>query len=802
MLRLIHLQALVLVATAQAGLESSDPFAEQVRPLLERRCTPCHETEDPAGDLDLERFRTLADAVAEPLLWRAVSARMAAGEMPPALVRERPTAQELATVTAWVEVAFGPPAAGTSPPSSGRTTLRRLNRLELRHALQDLFGVDTPTAELLPADGVSHGFDVIGDALSLSPILLEKCFDLAEAVAAEAVPREANVGENARRVVALDLTLGENNDYAEWSESVNLYSNGQVTATFDVARGGEYLVRVAAAAQQAGPDPARLQLSMDGDRLDRHDVLAPVRSPEVYESRVRLRPGERVIAAAFVNDYYDEDSPDRERRDRNLFVSWLELVGPIGVDARTPFEARWLEGEGEWSAHGVLTSVAPLVWRGPVAAELVDELEKLAPEGSSERDKLRAALIGLMASPRFLFRVEPEPASGPRPLEPHELATRLAAFLWASVPDETGLQRAVRGDLVTNAGLDSEVARMLDDPRASRLARGFARSWLQLGRLEASQPDPRRFPDFDDELREAMFAETELFFEAVLREERPISTLIVADFTFANGRLAEHYGIIGVEGTTLRRVPVPAHLRARRGGLLGQASVLTASSFPARSSPVLRGKWVLEALLATPPPPPPPGVGTLAEAGEAITAATVRERLEQHRRDPACAACHAPMDGLGFALENFDATGGWRDRDGDTPIDTRAELPGTAPFEGLEGLRHELLSRTEFRDGLARHLLVYALGRGLAPADEADLRATLAGLPRDPTLRELIQSITSMESFLTRFPEPLAPRPSESATAPPASTEPTEAARPPSSVEAPGTPSERHDALPQENPHR
>jgi len=730
-----------------------DVFQEQVRPVLVERCTTCHETEDPAGELNLERFQTLEQALAEPGVWKAVARQLAAGDMPPALVRERPTETELSAVTAWIEAHFGPQVPSDASPMAGRTTLRRLNRFELRHALQDLFGLDAPTESVLPADGVSHGFDVIGDSLSISPILLEKCFDLAESIADEALPRAAAATGEARRVEAANLLLGENNAFAEWAQSVSLYSNGEVSANFDVPRAGEYTVRVGAWAQQAGPDPARLVVAVDRERLERFDVLAPREAPVPYESRVRLRAGERVLSAAFVNDYYDEDHPDRDQRDRNLYVTWIELVGPLGVDPRTPFETRWLPDGEDWTARDVLETLAPVIWRGPVDRRRVDELAKLAPKGSSERDRLRAALIGLLVSPRFLFRVEPEPEGGARPLAAHELTTRLAAFLWASVPDERALEAARSGALDTADGLRHEVERLLEDPRASRLAHGFARSWLQLGRLEASQPDPQRYPDFDEELREAMLAESELFFEAVLREDRPLSTLLGADFTFANARLAEHYGLVGVEGTALRRVPIPAHLRGRRGGLLGQAGVLTASSFPTRSSPVLRGKWVLESLLATPPPPPPPGVGTLAEAGEAITAATVRERLEQHRRDPACAACHAPMDGLGFALENFDATGAWRDRDGGAPIDTRAELPGSEPFQGVAGLRQELLGDARVRDGLARHLMVYALGRGLAPADVAQLEALLFEMPADPTLRQLILGITSLEAFRTRYPD-------------------------------------------------
>jgi len=745
----------ILLGLSPAAVAGDDTFLGEVLPVLEEHCVHCHAEPDPAGQLDLERFTDAAAARDEPRTWARVRAALAEGAMPPESVRRRPAPDELAAVLGWIEATFQDLSTPQAAPP-GRTTLRRLNRAEYRWAVLDLFGVDYPTDEHFPADGVSLGFDVIGETLSLAPVQLERLLAAAEHVAERALPTSPTEQVPVQRFEPGDFEAAEHHKVLRSRSLFAMYANGKSTIPCTVERGGEYLLRATATAKQAGRHPARLVLSVDRKRLGRLDVEAVFPEPEDYEMRLELDPGEHELGLAFINDFKDEEREESEGRDRNLYVASVELVGPLDALEATPFQQRFFPSTMEdelGAARRALARLAPLVWRRPVDVAELDELLALAPEVASERERLRTALVALLVSPHFLFRVEPEPVAGERSLTGHELATRLAAFLWSSVPDEELLARAAEGGLRDSAGLRKEVRRMLRDARASRLAQGFASGWLQLERQETSRPDPARFPRFDSGLWRAMRQETELFFEALLRESRPVSELLGSDFTFANERLAEHYGLDGVRGTHMRRVAVPAHLRARRGGLLGQAAVLTATSHATRTSPVLRGKWVLEVLLATPPPPPPPGVDALEDDGDATPHTSLRERLLRHREDPACAVCHAPMDGLGFALENYDATGAWRESDGDFPVDALAELPGEEPFEGPGGLRALLLRDGALLGGLARHLATYALGRALATGDREQLTRLLRDLPPDPTLEELVAAVCELSAFRTRRAE-------------------------------------------------
>lgn len=739
----------ILLGLGPAALAGDEAFLEEVLPVLEEHCIHCHADEEPAGELDLERLTDPATAQGESRTWALVRQAITDGAMPPESVRSRPAPEELTAVLHWIEASFPDLTAPQAAPP-GRTTLRRLNRSEYRWAVLDLFGVDYPTDEHFPADGVSLGFDVIGETLSLAPVQLERLLAAAEHVADRALPASTTEQVPVQRFGPGDFEAADHHKVLSARPLFAMYANGKSTIPCTVERGGEYLLRATATAKQAGRHPARLVLSVDRKRLGRLDVEAVFPEPADYEVRLELDPGEHELGLAFINDYKEEE------RDRNLFVARVELVGPLDALEATPFQRRFFPTDLEEEPGGArraLERLAPLVWRRPVDAQELHELTGIAPEVAPERERLRTALVALLVSPHFLFRVEPEPEAGERPLDGHELATRLAAFLWSSVPDEELLARAAEGGLRDPEALRTEVRRMLRDARASRLAQGFASGWLQLERQEASRPDPARFPRFDPGLWRAMRQETELFFEALLREGRPVSELLGSDFTFANERLAEHYGLDGVRGTHMRRVGVPADLRARRGGLLGQAAVLTATSHATRTSPVLRGKWVLEVLLATPPPAPPPGVDALEDDGDATPRTSLRERLLRHREDPACAVCHAPMDGLGFALENYDATGAWRESDGEFPVDARAELPGEEPFEGPGGLRALLLRDGAFLGGLARHLATYALGRALATGDREQLTRRLRELPPDPTLEELVAAVCELSAFRTRRAE-------------------------------------------------
>ncbi len=458
-------------------------------------------------------------------------------------------------------------------------------------------------------------------------------------------------------------------------------------------------------------------------------------------------------------DYRREQDIDR----RLLYIDYLEVRGPFDAEpaplpethtrlvACNPAEA----AEQQRCAKTILSRLARRAFRRPASAAEVDRLAgfvKLATDqGAPFEEGLQVALQALLVSPHFLFRIErdPEPGESVRRIDDYELATRLSYFLWSSMPDDELLAAAGRGELRSTKGVLAQTRRMLADPKARELAVNFAGQWLQLRNLERVSPDPDLFPEFDEELRRAMRAESELFFEDMLAEDRNILDFLTADFTYVNERLARHYGIEGVTGPEFRKVKVDGN---RRGGLLSQAGVLTVSSYPTRTSPVLRGLWVLENILDSPPPPPPPGVPTFDESTVGKDA-SLREQLEQHRADPSCAVCHDRMDTLGFGLENYDPIGRWRTEAGAFPVDSSGELPGGRKFEQPLELK-SILRDTEgdrFARALTEKLLTYALGRGLERFDTPTVKRIQAGLAADGyRFSALISGIVTSDPFLKR----------------------------------------------------
>jgi hypothetical protein len=424
----------------------------------------------------------------------------------------------------------------------------------------------------------------------------------------------------------------------------------------------------------------------------------------------------------------------------------------VGIAIPSEFQRRLMAGERDLPP--LVRELAERAWRRPLEADEVERLLALTPPNASREEALQTVLVALLASPRFLFRVERDPPGAEpgsrRDLDGFELATRLSYFLWSSMPDEELFDAARAGRLRDPRGLEAEACRMLRDARAGELARNFAGQWLQLRTLERVEPDRQRFPHFDDELRAAMRAESEMLFEAVLREERPVSELVDPNFTFLNERLARHYGIDGVEGPTLRRVHLDPAQREVRGGLLEQASVLTVTSNPTRTSPVKRGKWILETLLGSAPLAPLPGVDTLDDSPAAVKSASLRERLAQHRANPSCAACHERMDDLGFALENFDPTGRWRTEAGGFAVDSSGVLDDGTVIAGPAELERWLAHDPALARCLATKLATFALGRGMRPEDEPALDALAAELGPDPTLTELILAVVRLDAFRRR----------------------------------------------------
>jgi cytochrome c553 len=738
---LLALLAPVLAAQGATATEAARFFATW--------CVSCHAGERPSGGLDLSRPDGLADAT-----FQETARRLRKGTMPPKDAAQPPK-DEIVAFLALLDARAG----AASRPGPGRVTLRRLSKYEYRCSIRDLFGLDAPTGDF-PVDDSGYGFDNVADVLTVTPLLFEKYAAAAEKIAAEAILCEDPDRPPRPRVTGRRMASELPPSFREAARV--LFKNGRMHTEIEAPRAGEYVLRVRAWADQAGPEAAKMTFGIDGAQdggTARREVEVPATkdAPEEYELRARVRRGTRRIAVAFTNDFYQPDNPDPAKRDRNLVVEWIELVGPVDrVDPPASHREIFAADPGGADAAARLRAILPPLllraWRRPATAGEIRRLTDLAAGAPRIEDGLRLALEAILASPHFLFRAEPDPpgaAKGStRDLTGFELASRLSYFLWSSVPDRRLLDAAAAGRLSDLSALRAEAARMIDDPKASALAENFAAQWLELRNLDDAAPDPARFPDFDEELRDAMRRETELLFEAVLRERRPLHDLVDADFTFVNARLARHYGVQGVTGSSFRRVAAPAE---RGGGFLAHASVLTVTSNATRTSPVKRGKFVLDNVLDEPAPPPPPGVGALEERPDHVKGLSIRERLERHRKDPSCASCHARIDGLGFALESFDPVGAWRTRDEGAPVDATASRPGGGTIAGLPGLRALVREEGSLARCLAKKLFVYAIGRGVEPRDERAVAAILAALPGpEPVLRDLVLGIVELEAFRRR----------------------------------------------------
>jgi hypothetical protein len=672
----------------------------------------------------------------------------------------QPAAREIAAVVRKIEQSLAA-ADRQAAPDPGRVTIRRLNRTEYKNTIRDLMGVAFEPADTFPADGVGYGFDNIGDVLSVSPLLMEKYVAAAETIATAAIVAPESIRAPGHKLTATQLDGGTPVDSA-WR---GLYRAGSLGAEYRFPKEGRYILRAEVYADQAGPEVARMAFRIDGRRYKELPVRGVAGQTQTALVVLPLKSGGRRIGVEFLNDFYDPEASDPERRDRNLYVGTIEVIGPLDEQLASLPEThtRIIPRRLTWVAVPLpprqvvklLRRFASSAFRHPATDDEVRRLAKLVTLAEQEGDSLergmQLAIEAVLASPSFLFRSELDPQpDNPRkihPIDPYELASRLSYFLWSSMPDDALMADARRGSLRDH--LQSQVRRMLADGKSDALVENFGDQWLQIRRLDEMQPDPDRFPNFDAALRAAMQRETHLFLAAVLREDRDIMELIDARFTFLNQRLARHYGVPDVDGDRFRRVELAA---GPRGGVLTQASVLTATSNPTRTSPVKRGKWILEQILADSPPPPPPGIQELPEDQAAVLSGSVRERFEQHRADPSCAVCHDRMDPLGFALENFDAVGAWRDRDGTFPIDASAKLPDGEQVDGPDGLKKILKERRDvLRRCLAEKLLVYALGRGLEPYDRRSVsEITQATAAAGDRLSDLIVAICASDPFQMR----------------------------------------------------
>lgn len=708
-------------APLSAGQEPGrEPSANLLRPFLEQHCLRCHAGERPDAGLDLAGVSARALPVnlegPDAEVWSWVHERLVDGTMPPL---EEPRPDPVALTAAIATLA---PFALERQEAVLPTGPRRLTRRELRHAVEDLTGVRLGEADL-PLEADLHALDVVASGALSGDAWLEAWVDRALAVADEAVALPEPERAPTQRFLDEDLE-------GPRGGGGRLATNGAAVASVLAPRAGRYRISARAFADQAGEELARVGPVADERVLDEVELTGEGSGAAAWVAAdVELEAGPHRVGLAFLNDYYAPEAEDPGERDRNLTVMEVRFEGPLDPRPETAFQ-RELFARADVLRRGgdALPDLATLLirraWRRwPTQAEL-DRLAEATRTETSLEARLRVVLAAVLASPHFLFVAPLEPAA-PRAAE------RLALALWSSLPDEALLEAEERGRLREQDGLLREVRRMLEDPRAERLAEGFVPQWLQLRRLASHAPDPELFPEFDADLRREMLREPVDLFARVLGEGLSVRELLTATHTKVGARLARHYGLAAEAAESANMSETP------RRGLLGMAAPLTAASDPARTSPVLRGKWVLEALLGAPPPPPPPGVATLDETAPHDPSLTIRERLEVHRTTPGCASCHASLDPLGFALERFDAIG--RAREGE--VDDRGELPGGVVLEGPLGLSDALARDPRFVHHLARTLATWCRSEVLDASAREGLEALVQEVGPDPSLRVLLESI-------------------------------------------------------------
>ena len=773
----LTISTLLVAPAAEPDLDSAGVTSESVHNFVSTFCLDCHSRDQADGGLNLETVPGV-EVDAATVTWERVIRRLRARQMPPSGVR-RPAEAQYDQILHQLESVLDRRAARN--PRPGRTaTFRRLTRFEYQNAIRDLLAIEINTEELLPVDPASHGFDNVTVA-ELSPVLIQRYLAAAEKIAQLAVGR-TNTGPVSRTFrVRPDITQEKHRP------GLPIGTRGGTLIRYTFPHDGNYEVQIRLARDRNEEVEGlsrehQVEVLLDRKRITLFSVRPPKnRNHSTVDAHLRIRfpvtAGPHQLGVTFLQESSSlletKRQPYQTRFNRHRHPRSSPAVFQVSITAtdtatrpgKTPARDRLfvrtpstVDHEDDAARH-IVRTLARRAWRRPVSQKALAVPLSFYREGRAAGDfdaGIEAAVASILVNPGFLFRIEQDPAgaesgSASRVSE-IDLASRLSFFLWSSIPDDQLLDLAVRGELSRPEVLQAQTTRMLSDPRSRSLVTNFASQWLYLRNLDSITPDLRRFPDFDQNLRDAMRTETELLFESVLRENRSVLDLIRTSDTFLNERLAKHYGIPHVYGSRFRRVSL-GHNR-QRGGLLRHGSILTVTSYATRTSPVLRGNWVLENLLGTPPPPPPPNVPALADQTVAAHL-PIRERLARHRSNPSCSGCHSLIDPIGFSLEHYDATGRWRELSADLPVDASGGLPDGSRFTGVAGLENALLQRPELLVGtLTEKLLTYALGRGMTEHDAPAVRTILRAAGKDHwRLTTLIQGIVSSVPFQMRTAE-------------------------------------------------
>ena len=791
------------VRLADAAEPASIPeFKKDGVAFLKKHCVSCHSADKPKAELSLQGYGDDLSVLKDRKKWPDILKMVQSGEMPPK-EKPKPTVEEIAAFAKSVNGIFER-ADKNAKPDPGRVTVRRLNKVEYNNTIRDLVGVDFNPADDFPSDDVGHGFDNIGDVLTLSPVLMERYLSAAESIMSRAITPIPPPMTARWQSTQFSEPAGPKVPYANQYRAIKMKGDaietGPIFVRYKVPGEGDYNFRTRIYATTEGKKPVKVAIlagltnpsskaatEAEADTISGAALkgLKPFQIIQVVEVKARTPKEAEQTTIKLPKDLGLDKmaiaivKPEKDEPDPTVYVQFLSVDGPL--DSRPTTHRKLLacdltKTKAEQTRE-VLTRFVTRAFRRPATKDEVERLAKFVEAAEAKGEKWEAgmqmAMQAVLVSPKFLFRLELEigPANkggSPVPLDEYQLASRLSYFLWSTMPDAELFDLANKKQLTSN--IDTQIRRMLKDPKSSALVDNFVMQWLQLRNLRNFQPDAKSFPTFNEKLRASMFKETELFFDAIIKEDRSILDVVDADFTFLNAPLARHYGIADTMGNVMnqkQKKPGGKPLKenefervslqsALRGGVLTQASVLAVTSNPTRTSPVKRGRWVLEQILGTPPPPPPPNVPELPADAKAVSSASLRQRLEEHRKNPACANCHAKMDAMGFALENFNAIGGFRQKDGEFAIDPSGTLPDGKSFKGPEELKvilkekKDLISRS-----LAEKLLTYAIGRGLEYYDKRTVDKICDNLEKDGyKFSTLAAEIVKSDAFRMRRGNP------------------------------------------------
>jgi hypothetical protein len=730
-------------------------FDAKVKPILKNVCTGCHNPQTMAGEVNLVPYLDPGTVLGDRAGWEKITQKIAAGEMPPRGI-PKPPAEQMTTLVRFIQGEFDK-ADASLKPDPGRVTAKRLNRNEYRNTVRDLLGIDFRADKDFPTDDSGYGFDNIADILTISPLLMEKYLNAAETIASRAMGADPLPKKPIETTADLKTKTLRRLDYSTVEASQRIDFDGEYNVIFGFP--GE---------RPGDAKPVQMGFYMDGQLLKTMEVETKP-SKLVYfnpfsdgQMRLYLPEGDHVFRAAFLNDPYVAqftNPKDAYSDKKNKYIGSITFVGPYPSKVEKASRKMILicdPSTGPACVEKIVTNLAHRAYRRPVnkteVAGLMKFVNMAKAHGQSTEQGIQLALEAVLVSPEFLFRIERDP----NPTDPEathrisdvELASRLSYFLWSSMPDDELLSLAEANKLHEPAVLDAQLKRMMTDKKAGAFADNFAGQWLEVRNLDEISPDPKKFAAWGPELKEDFRTETRLFFQYVLSENRPISEFVQAKYSFLNENLAKFYGIQGVKGPDFRKVDLDTD---QRGGVLTQGSVLAVSSYPNRTSPTIRGKYILNNLLGTPPPPPPPDVPALDDS-KVGSDVSLRKQLEAHRANAVCASCHSKMDVLGFGLENYDAIGKWRTMDGKFPIDVGGTMPDGKSFTTAAGMRAILLdSMPEVARCMTEKIMTYALGRGIQPYDKRTVDQIQKDLAADGyRFQTLIHEVVTSLPFQSR----------------------------------------------------